>query len=99
MTWYGRLRSWMNRLLGDVGIVFFSSILLIGSFMTVAAVYPDETQRLAQKALNATTKNFGWLYLLTSSGFVIYTLGLASHLSLVVLLLVFLEVARFANLF
>jgi glycine betaine transporter len=77
MTWYGRLRSWMNRLLGDVGIVFFSSILLIGSFMTVAAVYPDETQRLAQKALNATTKNFGWLYLLTSSGFVIFTLGLA----------------------
>jgi glycine betaine transporter len=83
MEWYGRLKSWMNRLLGDVGIVFFSSILLIGSFMTVAAVYPDETQRLAQKALNATTKNFGWLYLLTSSGFVIYTLGLASHLSLV----------------
>jgi glycine betaine transporter len=77
MEWYGRLKSWMNRLLGDVGIVFFSSILLIGSFMTVAAVYPDETQRLAQKALNATTKNFGWLYLLTSSGFVIFTLGLA----------------------
>lgn len=73
----GKLKRWINQLLGDVGIVFYLSILLIGAFLTVAAVDPDETQRLAQQALDATTNNFGWLYLLTSSGFVLFTLGLA----------------------
>jgi glycine betaine transporter len=73
----GKLKRWVNRLLGDVGVVFYLSIFLIVAFLTVAAVDPDETQRLAQKALNATTSNFGWLYLLTSSGFVLFTLGLA----------------------
>jgi glycine betaine transporter len=76
----GKLKCWLSRLFGDVGIVFYLSILLIVAFLTIAAIDPDETQRLAQKALNATTSNFGWLYLLTSSGFVIFTLGLAfSH--------------------
>lgn len=72
-----KLKRWINRLLGDVGIVFYLSILLIGAFLTVAAVDPDETQKFAQQALDATTSNFGWLYLLTTSGFVLFTLGLA----------------------
>ncbi|MFT7261170.1 MAG: glycine betaine transporter [Glaciecola sp.] len=73
----GEFKDWINRLFGDVGVVFYVSILLIGTFLTAAALEPDETQRLAQQALDATTSNFGWLYLLTSSGFVIFTLGLA----------------------
>jgi glycine betaine transporter len=73
----GRLKCWINRLLGDVGIVFYLSILLIAGFLTAAAVDPDGTKRLAQQALDSTTNNFGWLYLLTSSGFVLFTLGLA----------------------
>lgn len=72
-----KIKGWVSGLLGDVGVVFYLSILLIITFLTVAAIDPDETQRLAQQALDATTNNFGWLYLLTSSGFVIFTLGLA----------------------
>ncbi|MBQ0729905.1 MAG: BCCT family transporter [Oleispira antarctica] len=73
----GNFKRWINELLGDVGIVFYLSIFLIVVFLTVAALSPDETQRLAQEALDATTNNFGWLYLLTSSGFVLFTLSLA----------------------
>ena len=49
----GNFKRWINELLGDVGIVFYLSIFLIVVFLTVAALSPDETQRLAQEALDA----------------------------------------------
>lgn len=72
-----RLRQWINRLLGDVGTVFYLSILFIGGFLVATIVDPQAVQKLAQKILDATENNFGWLYLLATSGFVIFTLGLA----------------------
>lgn len=72
-----KLRQWISRLLGDVGSVFTLSILFIASFLLVTVADPQAVQELAQKILDATANNFGWLYLLTISGFVIFTLGLA----------------------
>ncbi|MDX2465531.1 MAG: BCCT family transporter [Porticoccus sp.] len=72
-----KLRQWINRLLGDVGAVFYLSILFIGGFLIATVVDPQTVQKLAQKILDATENNFGWLYLMATSGFVIFTLGLA----------------------
>ncbi|WP_290537389.1 BCCT family transporter [Alcanivorax sp.] len=72
-----RLRRWRNQLLGDVGTVFYLSLLLIAGFLTAAMVDPDAVQRQAQKILDATANNFGWLYLMATSGFVLFALGLA----------------------
>lgn len=72
-----KLRQWINRLLGDVGTVFYLSILFIGGFLIATVVDPQTVQKLAQKILDATENNFGWLYLMATSGFVIFTLGLA----------------------
>lgn len=72
-----KVKQWADRVLGDVGTVFYCSILLIGGFLALAVAEPQKLQELAQQALNATTRNFGWLYLLATSGFVIFTLGLA----------------------
>lgn len=73
----GTVKQWADRVLGDVGTVFYCSILFIGGFLALAVAEPQKLQELAQQALNATTRNFGWLYLLATSGFVIFTLGLA----------------------
>jgi glycine betaine transporter len=72
-----RLRRWRNQLLGDVGTVFYLSLLLIAVFLAAAMVDPLAVQRQAQKILDATANNFGWLYLMTTSGFVLFALGLA----------------------
>ena len=72
-----RLRRWRNQLLGDVGTVFYLSLLLIAGFLTAAMVDPDAVQRQAQKILDATANNFGWLYLMATRGFVLFALGLA----------------------
>lgn len=72
-----RLRRWRNQLLGDVGTVFYLSLLLIAGFLTATMVDPDAVQRQAQKILDATANNFGWLYLMATSGFVLFALGLA----------------------
>ncbi|WP_373685458.1 BCCT family transporter [Acinetobacter sp. YH12036] len=69
-------KQWVNRLLGDVGTVFYLSILFIGLFLIATVSNPDGVQELAQKALDATADDFGWLYLLVTSGFVIFTLWL-----------------------
>ncbi|MEH6784910.1 MAG: BCCT family transporter [Alcanivorax jadensis] len=72
-----RLRRWKNQLLGDVGTVFYLSLLLIAGFLAAAMVDPEAVQRQAQKILDATANNFGWLYLMATSGFVLFALGLA----------------------
>mgnify|MGYP003632219661 CR=1 FL=1 len=72
-----KLREWIKHLLGDVGTVFYLSILLIGGFLIATVTDPQGVQELAQEVLDATAHNFGWLYLLATSGFVIFTLSLA----------------------
>ena len=44
-----RLRWWKNQLLGDVGTVFYLSLLLIAGFLAAAMVDPEAVQRQAQK--------------------------------------------------
>jgi len=72
-----KLKQWVNRFLGDVGTVFYLSILLIAGFLIATVSDPEGVQTQAQKILDATADNFGWLYLLATSGFVLFTLGLA----------------------
>lgn len=72
-----RFKLWLSTLLGDVGVVFYLSILFILIFLTAAVVDPQQVQELAQAALDATANNFGWLYLLATTGFVVFALGLA----------------------
>jgi glycine betaine transporter len=72
-----KFKQWVGGLLGDVGTVFYLSILFIIVFLAAAVFDPQQVQELAQAALDATANNFGWLYLLATSGFVIFALGLA----------------------
>ncbi|MDA3807890.1 MAG: BCCT family transporter [Thiomicrorhabdus sp.] len=69
--------AFFNRLLGDVGTVFYISLLIIASFVAVAASSPEMVQQVAQQILDATATNVGWIYLLATSGFVIFTLSIA----------------------
>ena len=71
-----KLRQWIDRSLGDVGVVFYLSILLIACFLALTVNDPQGMQDLAQNALDATANDFGWLYLLVTSGFVVFTLWL-----------------------
>ena len=64
-------------LLGDVGIVFYLSILIIAGFVATAALIPEVVGQTAQQILDATATNVGWMYLLVTSGFVVFTLSLA----------------------
>ncbi|MFT5720357.1 MAG: glycine betaine transporter [Motiliproteus sp.] len=72
-----KLRQWITRIVGDVGTVFYLSLLFIAAFLAATVADPQTVQQLAQETLDATEHNFGWLYLLVTSGFVIFTLGLA----------------------
>ena len=56
-----KLREWIKQLLGDVGTVFYLSILLITGFLVATVVDPQAVQELAQQVLDATENNFGWL--------------------------------------
>jgi glycine betaine transporter len=59
-----------------VGSVFLVSVVIITSFVTASAMYPEAVERLAQRTLDATAANFGWMYLLATSGFVLFGLYL-----------------------
>ncbi|QGT78600.1 BCCT family transporter [Guyparkeria halophila] len=65
-----------GRLLGDVGTVFYLSVLIIAGFVTVAALFPDDVERVANQVLDYTANKMGWMYLLATSGFVIFILFL-----------------------
>lgn len=71
------ISAFFRRLLGDVGAVFYISVLIIATFVVVAASRPEMVEQGAQQILDATATNVGWLYLLATSGFVLFTLGIA----------------------
>lgn len=71
------IAAFFSRLLGDVGTVFYISVLIIAAFVAVAASRPEMVEQGAQQVLDATATNVGWLYLLATSGFVIFTLSIA----------------------
>ena len=72
-----RVSRLVSRVLGNVGPVFYLSVLLIASFVGVTAVHPAAVETFAQQLLDATAINVGWMYLLVTSGFVLFTLFLA----------------------
>lgn len=72
------------KLFGDVGTVFIVSLAIIASFVVTAAVAPADVERIATIVLDATANKFGWIYLLVTTGFVLFTL--------------FLAVSRFGNI-
>lgn len=71
-----RISAILARFLGDVGVVFHVSMLVIVGFVAASAISPDAVQRVAQAILHATAVNVGWMYLLVTSGFVVFVLTL-----------------------
>lgn len=71
------LRSLVTKMFGDVGTVFIVSLAIIAGFVATAATAPESVERVAGAVLDATATRFGWLYLLVTTGFVLFTLFLA----------------------
>lgn len=71
-----KVSLFLGRLFGDVGTVFVLSVLIIGGFVALAAMYPDDVERVAQQVLDFTANKMGWMYLLATTGFVIFVLFL-----------------------
>jgi len=67
----------IHRMLGDVGPVFYLSVLIIASFVSVTAFKPDEVEQFAQQLLDNIAGKVGWMYLLVTSGFVFFAALLA----------------------
>jgi len=65
-------REIYQRVLGDVGVVFWASTLIIVGFVTAAALAPDAVEAWAVRVLDVTATNFGWMYLIVTSAFVLF---------------------------
>ncbi|MBA1147198.1 BCCT family transporter [Ectothiorhodospiraceae bacterium WFHF3C12] len=72
-----RTGTFIRTLLGDVGVVFHVSAVVVVLFVSLAAVYPETLEQAAQQALDATATNYGWMYLFATSGFVLFVVFLA----------------------
>ncbi len=59
------------------GWVFYLSLLLLASFVSMGVLAPDELAYGAAQALDFTTLHFGWLYLFATTGFLVFCLGVA----------------------
>lgn len=57
------------------GWVFYLSVLLLGAFVVLGVVRPDELAAASEQALAFTTSHFGWLYLFVTTGFLLFCLG------------------------
>ena len=71
------LRGLWTKMFGDVGTVFAVSIAIIAGFVATAAVAPEGVERVARTVLDATATRLGWIYLLVTTGFVLFVLFLA----------------------
>jgi len=72
-----KIFSLAGRLLGDVGTVFYLSVILIVGFVATAARAPEAVEIVSQRVLDITAHNLGWLYLFVTTGFVLFTIILA----------------------
>ncbi|MGD2140865.1 MAG: BCCT family transporter [Burkholderiales bacterium] len=66
------MRTILGKWLGDVGVVFYVSVIVIGGFVFLGVRYPDAVEKTSQRILDATAADFGWMYLLATSGFVVF---------------------------
>ncbi|HJL16968.1 MAG TPA: BCCT family transporter, partial [Sandaracinaceae bacterium LLY-WYZ-13_1] len=67
-----RARELHRRVLGDVGVVFWLSAVVIAAFVTAAAIRPQAVEEAAVRILELTATNVGWMYLIVTSGFVLF---------------------------
>ena len=58
-------------------VVFGVAAVIAVAFVVVGAVWPDELAEKTSTALTWVTDNFGWLFVLTSAGFVLFSAYLA----------------------
>lgn len=72
-----KLEIGREQLFGNVGWVFFWSVLVIVIFVSATALYPAIVESYAQRLLDDTAINLGWTYLLATSGFVLFSIFLA----------------------
>lgn len=72
-----RLTILLREYLGDVGLVFYISVATITAFVSTAALQPELVESIARKVLDATARNVGWMYLMATTGFVLFVLFLA----------------------
>ncbi|AWB32661.1 BCCT family transporter [Orrella marina] len=59
------------------GWVFYVSALILSGFVFYGAVSPAELATTAANVLHFTTSHFGWLYLVITTGFLVFCLGVA----------------------
>jgi glycine betaine transporter len=62
---------------GRPGWVFYISALILCLFVLGGALRPAELAAGASQALDFTTLHFGWLYLVITTGFLIFCVGVA----------------------
>ena len=67
----------MSKLLSRSQRVYTGSALIILALVVVGASFPKAFGNFANSALNSISHVFGWLYLLSVFGFVIFLVGLA----------------------
>ncbi|QIB66925.1 BCCT family transporter [Kineobactrum salinum] len=72
-----KITTAVSNTLGDVGWVFYISVVIITAFVSAAALDPDSVEAIAQQVLELTARNVGWMYLLATSGFVLFIVFLA----------------------
>ena len=72
-----KVTYYVERVLGDVGPVFYLSVLIIASFVGVTAFNPAGVEQFAQQVLDIIAVKVGWMYLLVTSGFVLFAAFLA----------------------
>lgn len=59
------------------GIVFYASIVLVGGFVVLGVTEPELLAFEAGRAYEATTTNFGWMYLFVTTAFIVFCFFLA----------------------
>ncbi|WP_339804741.1 BCCT family transporter [uncultured Marinobacter sp.] len=60
------------------GWVFSLSLIFLLAFVVLGVGWPTHLASGANHALNFTTAHFGWLYLFTTTGFLVFCVGLAT---------------------
>ncbi len=68
-----KITYYVDHVLGDVGPVFYLSVLIIAGFVGITAFNPTAVEQFAQQVLDVTADKVGWMYLLVTSGFVLFS--------------------------
>ncbi len=72
-----RLSEFQRKLLGDVGPVFYASVIIVGFFVVLTALFPFSVEQTAKAILQHTAENVGWMYLVATTSFVAFVLYIA----------------------